>query len=70
MPKMAEAQVLKGRDIRAERCGQRLTQTQLAKRLGTNLHLIVAIEREHVQLTQEDYRRILEAINELATASP
>ena len=66
MGKVAKTRVLQGRDIRAERCRHRLTQVQLAAKLETYMGTLVSIEREHVQLSQEEYRRILDAIDELA----
>ena len=66
MGKAAKTTVLQGSDIRAERSRHRLNQQQLADRLGTYIGTLVAIEREHVELTQDEYRRILSTIEELA----
>lgn len=66
MPETIEKRTLSGRDIRAERARHKVTQPQLAEKVGAYLHVIVGIEREQVELSQEEYHRILDAIKELA----
>lgn len=60
---------LAGRDVliaRRQTGGRRVRQRDLAKALGMRPEAIVAIEHEQIELSQEQYRRLLGVIEKLA----
>ena len=57
---------LTGADVVAERSRHRITQSELAKELGWYTQVLPPVEDGRVELSQEEYRRILAAIENLA----
>ncbi len=54
-----------GAEIRAERARRRVTQPELAERLGISRHTIVDIEAGRLQISADQFHRILRALNEM-----
>ena len=62
----AHEKPLTGADVVAERSRHRITQAELAQELGWYTQVLPPIENGTVELSQEEYRRILAAIDRMA----
>lgn len=59
-----------GNDIYVERKRRRLTQDQLARKLGIDRNALVAVEKDRIEITPGYYTKALRAIDELAQPAP
>ena len=58
-----------GSDIRAERSRRRLTQEQVVRRRGIFRPTLVDIEQGRIEISEAEYKRFLDAIDQDETAT-
>ena len=68
MSKTSQQNLLTGADMLLGRRRANVTQEELAGELGWYRQLLMAIEGETIELSQNDYRRILDALDRITAA--